>query len=310
MIFLVFLLALKPAAAFLSPSTLSIVAASLMSFIWGIVVIVGVNVLLFFRKAKKNLKKIVLIISICILATILVLSYGNYHKIKEINNEFDDVNLLKYEVDLNSISLRELHSYTILSVETDTNGPLYLKENYMNIDFDNLTKAITNFSDFETMFNLSKDKKYLVVCERGHSSSMAMEKMSMHGYNASFARLARTHNYEILAEFYESPKKRPSTGLIIVPYDDEKDTVVFDFRFIPRHQELVPKGTLSIDYEYFKPYILEGKNIVCLTNFHCVLTQYALDHAGIKDRKIYKIPIDEKEYMTTRQVDLILPENA
>ena len=46
-VFFVFLFMINTAAAFMSPSTLSMVAVSVGGFIWSILVIAGVNVLLF-----------------------------------------------------------------------------------------------------------------------------------------------------------------------------------------------------------------------------------------------------------------------
>jgi rhodanese-related sulfurtransferase len=300
-----FVLFAKPAAAFLSPSTLSMMAASIGSFVWGALVIVGVNFLLIYKKAKKKPIITSISISLILLLSISVVSYNNFKEIKELNEPYDDIALLKYEVEINDLD--NLKEYNILSIETDVGNTLNLKDGSYNMDFDTLSYLFNNFSLFEKEFNLNKDEKYLVICERGHSSSKAAQIMNDNGYNASFARLARLTNYEFINEYFNL-KKNPSSNLIIVPYTDEKNTVAFNFRFIPKHHDYAPEDTLSIDPEYFKPKVLEDKNIICLTNFHCLMTKYALDDAGINSLKIYKIPIERKEYMTMRQVDLILPE--
>ena len=301
---MVFFCQISLASAFLSPATISIVAASVGSAIWGILILVTANIILFFKQVNKKLLMFISIISLAIFIIFVAISINNFFEIRHLNEPYDNVQLLRGELDLNNIKVGALEKqYTILNIEAEFSGGLKLKEGISSIEFSQLVYLYNNFSLFEETFKLNKSKSYLVICDRGYSSSNTAEILNQHGYNVSFARLGRTYNQEFIEKYFEG--KRVSSGLILVPYSDQSNKVVFDFNFLPMDKRYI-QDTILLNPNNFSSSNLSGKNIICLTNFHCVLTKYALDSQGITVMKIYKIPLPYEEYMTFYQRDLII----
>lgn len=302
-----FLLLLIPkrAFAFMSPATVTLIAAAIGSASWTVLVIAGVNLILFFKKIKKRIKVIVGVISIISLIVIGAISFHRYNFLKHLNDVYDNVPLLKYEVDLNKITMKELSEYIMLHITTSA-WRMMDTDNVMPLKQTNLASIFSNFPHFEKLYNLNKEKKYLVICENGDMSYRIATFLRERGYNTFCARLSRTHSGEFLNKYFKFKQKKPTTSLIIVPYRGEKNTVFIDFDFIHSHELL--KESEPIDCDKFKKEMVEDKDIVCFSNFHCLMTKYFLDSHGMTAKKIYKFSIPLEEYSVGEAKKFIINE--
>ncbi len=225
---------------------------------------------------------------------------------KILNDFYDDVPLLKYEVDLNKITMKELSGYVMLHIDTSA-SMMMDADNAVSLKQIDLASIFSDFPRFEKMYNLNKDKKYLFICENGDMSYRVAAFLNERGYNTFCARLSRTHSREFLNKYFKFKQKKPTTSLIIVPYRGQKNTVFINFNFIHYHYGLL-KERESIEPGRFKKEMAEGKNIVCFSNFDCLMTKYFLDSHNIKNRKIYKLAIPSEKYIYGKAKEYIITD--
>lgn len=295
--FLVLLYSLNFLSAFISPSTTAIVASSI-GYLWMVIAAVVANFIIFFRKVKKHYKILVIIISFIIIISIVSFGYYRYLLIMDLNAPYDSVSLLENELDLNNLSSNLLYNYTIIGIKPEgiySSGLAGADRSYM-LSFNQLSLVFMDFHKFEEQYNLSKKDNILIICDNGHSSSELAEMFIEAGYNASFARMSRTHNEKLVGEFYNL-SQRPSSWLIILPYKGEDNLATIAFPFIDYYSLEEEKYVYRFFYSDLNIENLEGKNIICFSNLHCALTKSFLDSHGIKNRKIYKISIGGDPYI-------------
>lgn len=277
------------AFAFMSPSTLTLVAAAMNSSILAILTFAGVNLLLFLRKINRTTKAVFLIMAVSALISAGFIFAHRVNAIEKLNDIYRDVPLLEHEVDLNRLSMGELSKFKIITI--DTTDRILDDEARKNIKLSNdmLDLIFSNFSEFEKKVDLQfyKDKKLLAVCEGGNAASEIVRVLRTKGYNAFLARLERTYNSELLNKYFIFKKKKPASSLIVVPYGGQENKLFFYFDYSKPPAEL--RANEIIEPRQFEKKMAEGKNIVCSDNFSCLMTKYFLDSHGIKNRKIYQL---------------------
>lgn len=187
--------------AFISPTTITLVAQSVGTFFWGLLAILAVNLLILLKKMKKK-KKIVLIIFTIIIVGILL---GNLSS-KYINarklNTYDKVN--NYSIE--EMTYSECIKYNFLSFfsknteisvySTDDMIAFLLKNQTFNIlnignnvplRFKNEVYIDQTTGDFNELYekikDLDKNIPLFIHCGgRGHTSSMIANLISRKGF--------------------------------------------------------------------------------------------------------------------------------
>ncbi|MEE9525353.1 MAG: hypothetical protein V3V78_01980 [Candidatus Woesearchaeota archaeon] len=305
-LFFLFILSLKPVLGFLSPSTLTLAAASIGSFVWGAVIIVFVNGALFFKKIKRKPRQTIAISSIVILIALAVIVSQRYVILKEFNEVYEDIPLLEYEVDLNTITEEELLEYKLFQIKTTISSTLTIKnaELIEKIDIDllgDMPNLLNNIDEFGSEHDITKDDKLLFICEGGKSTQVLAILFNNAGYDAYFARLKRLSTDKDMIDTPVKKTNNLSSELIVVPlsWRPRKQDVYFTFDLINPSKFLSEEDEDSLEilpYEEFDLIELDESNIVCSFNLHCILTKYLLDSHGIRERRIYKIPVDAEDY--------------
>lgn len=289
-LFCVFAFTPQNAFAFMSPSTVTLVAAAMNSSIAAILVFAGVNLLLLLRKINRTTKAVFLIMVVSSLIGAGFLFIHRFNAIKKLNDHYVEVPLQVHEIDLNKLSLKELEEYKIVTIDAEATildvesmKQLSLPERFV------IKKIFSDFPSFEKEFDLTlyKDKKLLAICESGGMSSRIAAALREKGYDAFYARLSRTYNAELLNKYFRF-KKKPTASLLVVPYSGQPNRLFinFDFKRPPRELE----ENEIVESPQFLKEMAEGKNIVCSSNFSCLMTKHFLDLHGIKNRKIYQLP--------------------
>jgi len=234
--------------------------------------------------------------------------YQRYNDIKKMNNVYDDIPLLEFEVDLNTISADQLEEYKLFQIKTTVSSTVMVNNARLidKIEFDlleDLPNLFSNIDKFAKEHNITKQDKLLFICEGGKSTQVLSLLFNNAGYKASFARLKRLVNDK--NNIINIPIKKNSkltSKLIVVPYkwrNTKKQDIYITFDLIGLSKFLDKKEIEKLEvvyYEDVKNTTINEKNIICSFNFHCVLVKYLLDAQGINERKIFKIPIEEELY--------------
>ena len=312
----------KSAEAFISPTTLSLLAAALGGCLWGVLTILGVNVVLFFKKIR--FRTIIRVVSLVIILVLILIVAQRYQMLRHLNapqyseNDTESIvdaegiyevvpTYVENEIDLNTLPKEELAKYRYFQVQS-TLSPVLTVKNATQIGqldrqwIDDLPHLFDNLDKFVEEHNIKKTDKLLFVCEGGGSGSKISILFTNAGYNTHFASLKRlSENNDIFTLKFTDDLPR-TTSLIVVPYDwrdKNKKDVMIDFDFIRIRNVLDWKQRRDIeliDYKDFTPEAIENKNLICTYNLHCLLTKYVLDYNGITKRRIYKIPIPAERY--------------
>jgi len=299
-IIVLFLLCATPVLAFLSPSTITLVANSVGAIIWGGLVLIAVNLFVWWKKAKGL--KIILIISTIALIMMITVAYQRYTVLEDLN-VYDKVKLAEYEVDLNM--LEDLSEYKIFQIKGKVHKTVWVdKAEMINwLGPKNVIKYYNSSADeFAAEHNLTKDDKILFLCESGLSSQESMRFMRDGGYNAQFARLSRMTDDSLISANFKV-NENVSSKLVIFPYEGQDNLLYigFDLYFDANYLGELRKEVSVTPHQDVTRSMIEEHNLLCTVNFQCVLTKYLLDSLDITEAKIYKLPVSEKEY--DRQLD-------
>lgn len=305
----------KSAEAFISPTSLSLLAAALGGCLWGALTIVGVNIILFFKKIR--FRTVIRVVSLVIILVLVLIVAQRYITLRRLNiaeyakadteGIYEEVPLIENEVDLNTLPKEELAKYRYFQVQSTLSPVLTVKDATQVGQLDrewveDLPRLFENVDAFVKEHNIKKTDKLLFVCEGGGSGSRISVFFNNAGYTTHFGSLKRlSENNDVFTlKFGEGTPRK--TSLIVVPYEwrnTNKKDVMIDFDFIRPRNVLDWKQRRDIeriDYKDFTPEAIEGKNLICTYNMHCLLTKYVLDYKGITDRRLFKIPVPTERY--------------
>lgn len=298
----------KPTHAFLSPTTLSLVAASIGSIFWGIIISLSVYGVLIYKKAKKYPKISIILTSFIIIIIFLIVNQRIAY-LKEINDVYDTVDLMEHEIDLNIISSQELSQYKLFQIKTTVSSILEIKgaTQIEKIDLDlirDFPNILNNIEKFSKEHDITRNNKILFICEGGKSTRLLTILFRNAGYNAHFARLKNIkHDPNNILKLSIKNKTQNNSYLVVVPQEwrsNNKKNIYFTFDLIKQSKFLNSEQINAMQVENYSNFNdrenINQYNIMCSFNLHCVLTKYYLDYLGITQAKIYKIPVSQDKY--------------
>ncbi len=301
----VFLLIPKPAMAFLPPSLLSLMVASIGGWIWVSFVIVSVNCILIFKFAKKIFKKKIIILFFIILIVFGGFARGRYKEIEDIDRAVLDTSS-QLKIDLNTITNLELKKYRIFRLVRSIYDTLNVDnaEVIKNLEIEDMMQLVfsqATFNEFILENKITKKDKLLFLCEFGGMSRYLAFLFERAGYDAYFASLyllADNRNNLISAEFIRADDSYPN--LEVLPYESrdkqKKDLYLFFGLAYPSNFFILSDGNWDeveiLPYEKFRTEMIHKKNIVCSVSLHEMLTRYVLYSKGIEEAQLYKLPIE------------------
>jgi len=268
-----------PAFAFLSPSTLTLIANSLGAFLWGLVILASVNAVLIIRKMKEKPKRAVQIISVIILVVLFVVFMQRYYVLKGLNDAYDYVPLDEYEIDLNTLPEEEYLQYKRFQIDGFITANAWVT-GAERIVFTGSEDFIELFDDdpdkFAEYYNVTKDDDLLFMCESGRSSRYAANKFRKAGYKTNFARLSRVKTDSLFSAKYKKGGKI-SSKLVLVPYKNQDNLLYVDLglKFNRYYlEEMEEYDVRMVNHTRVTRDMLLDNNVVCGINLHCVLTKY------------------------------------
>ena len=298
----------KPALAFLSPSTLSLVAASVGSIFWSILIALSVYGIVFYKKVKKY-PKLFLILFLLLMLLIGLVINQRLASLKALNNVYDQVGLMENEINLNEITAKELDGFKLFQTKTTVSSVLEIKgatqieKIELNLIKD-MPNILSNIDQFSKSHDILKKDKILFICEGGKSTRLLTTLFRNAGYDAYFARLKTlTKDTNNLLEMPIKKKEISSSSLVVVPFewsDNKKENIYFTFNLIKPtkflNDEQVDKLIVKSYEDFNDSQILDNYNIICSFNLHCMFTKYYLDYLGIARAKIFKMSVHEDKY--------------
>jgi len=298
----------KPALAFLSPSTLSLVAASLGSIFWSILIGFSVYGVLIYKKAKKYPKLFFSFTFLLIIFIGLVVNQRIAY-LKELNNVYDQVSLMENEIDLNVIAPQDLADFKLFQIKTTVSSILEIEgaAQIEKIDLDlikDMPNILANIDQFSKEHNILRQDKILFICEGGKSTRLLATLFKNAGYDAYFARLKTlTNDANNLLKMPIRKKKTSDSSLVVAPIewiDNARENIYFTFDLIKPTKFLSDEQINKMHIEYYRDFndasSIKNYNIMCSFNLHCVFTKYYLDYLGITHAKIFKIPVSQEKY--------------
>ena len=244
---ILFLLLSEQALAFLSPGNLTLIAGAVGSFIWGILVIVAVNIFLFFKKTKKKIKPFFIILSLIFFFVIILSVSQRYIALKNINQYSTGNAVLEYKTwkdylnqfaqnenqenlrgrdlkdfvkdnvpetlpNLKKINLEEAiynGSYKIFSVYRSRKG--FREDVPVSASrFTDLSHDPANDEFFDYLmyvYNISKNDKIVLFCDAGFTAKTIAFIFAFRGYDVFYATMRDIKDRSLLEEPSEDEKE-------------------------------------------------------------------------------------------------------
>ena len=252
------LLNAKLSSAFLSPGTLTLVANSIGSFIWGIIIIIIVNITLLFKHIKKKGKITLTILSLIIIILLLIKPAQRYNTLKtinQLNNEPYQIMSLNQYLNNKSIETNKPDVYNLekvgLSTVTDKVKEISLEEAYdkgykilcfhgvgritlVNCTYISSYKIIKNaynrigIDQLMHSYNITRGDKITLVCDSGHVSAIDALILKYYGYNTTYAKLYKLQDLGLIKHFKYDINRRKINPLIDRPiYRRNKKYIYF-----------------------------------------------------------------------------------
>ncbi len=202
-LFILFILILcsKPVNAFLSPGTLSLVASSIGSFVWELIILLAVFIVSRLKVIRRNFRFALLFIVICSLSFLAGIISYNYINLKRINTyqpiQQREVNMLPYSMCVKDNYLAFIPTASIRTLSSDEMIPFLLNNKSLNIinmgvseekvKFKNAIYIPQSFGEIEriklVVKNLNKSEPLFIHCHTGHSASMAALFIAKEGFS-------------------------------------------------------------------------------------------------------------------------------
>jgi rhodanese-related sulfurtransferase len=313
-----------PVNAFISPSTLTLVAASVGSLFWGFLVLIGVNIFLFFKKIRKRIRIIVLVLT-CILLMAILLQINNKFLILKTINEYgidsainsdrewerflkqfggESGESLRGLAELNigksfqfagaSVSPIKLEdavrnsSYRIFSVyDADKLSPDVNYKKTRLCDLVLFPEKAFYFNQMIEKYSISKTDKIVIFCDHGQTALSVALIFAFRGYNVSYATLTSIGDLRFV-------NQNEGVDIFIDVLNEEAaDTYTYFVFGAEDSLNEFAGNTMFIDAgnpaEVNKTSIRNSK-VICEDKMHCFLTIRYLDYLNITDiKKVYRI---------------------
>lgn len=353
----------KPVRAFLPPDLLGIIASSGIPYLVGLLITILTQIIIITKKNKRWIK---ITLTIILLLTINFIGYKQYKKAaitKEINTlSWSDLNIADTEKWKKLIKhLEDTDEKDVIGLFDNPNMDTFLSDERAVI----LQEAIQNpniklldihcsetpvkgsipacslawdiYENFDQpeeiekiMFeqNLTKNDQIVAYCEAGYFSSLISYLLSMHGYQAQYAKLydledpnllepffGRSQNQIIIKNYEYQPNDKLSYFIInhsdqlIFSYGDDQYNHLKDQMWIYKVIDNIdltplekqnPPHLMELVNEENKNQIIDSK-IICQDKFHCFLVKNYLAYLNLDQEieNIYCLDCSKKRYSHT-----------
>jgi len=302
--------------AFISPSSLTILAQTIGSTIWYLLVSILASIILFFKKSRKL---IMVIMVFFLLAFILVTAY-KVHNIKKVNSlVIDDIEDFYEWQDF----MKEL-GYDVtakdksegLNLVLKNTTEIYIPDFNKTIEYINLRQAIDNgsyrlffiypsyrvigldtqqtklslllyrphdkelFQNLTREYNINKQDNIVIYCETGYSSRTIAVIFAYNGYDVKYSSLKDIQGSNYLQANHESK-------VLVIPISNIKqDSILLAFN--PDDEKFAEKNNInSIKIYNDKSIDLKDQNIICSDKINCFLTKHYLYYQKSNISEIY-----------------------